>query len=138
MKGKRGDARSDLYSLGVILFEMLVGEPPFSGPDPFLILNAKTHSDAASPRNLASEIPPELAEIVLQALERDPLNRYHDARELAWDLEHQDQLATGPNAVRRAADQQGSLNRGRDFRYLLLALIPLAIFALLLYVASHY
>ena len=138
VKGKRGDARSDLYSLGVILFEMLVGEPPFSGSDPFLILNAKTHSDAASPRNLASEISPELAEIVLQALERDPLNRYHDARELAWDLEHQDQLATGPNAVRRAAEQQDSLNRGRNFPYLLLALIPLGIFALLLYVASHY
>jgi serine/threonine-protein kinase len=138
VKGKRGDARSDLYSLGVILFEMLVGEPPFSGSDPFLILNAKTHSDAASPRKLASEISPELAEIVLRALERDPLNRYHDARELAWDLEHQDQIATGPNAARRAADQQGSLNRGRDFPYLLLALIPLAIFALLLYVASHY
>jgi len=137
VKGKRGDARSDLYSLGVILFEMLVGEPPFSGSDPFLILNAKTHSDAASPRKLASEISPELAETVLRALERDPLNRYHDARELAWDLEHQDQVATGPNAVRRTANQQGSLNKGRDFPYLLLALIPLVIFALLLYVAGH-
>jgi len=116
---------------------MLVGEPPFFGtrslPD--------SECQDSLRRRVAKEArfgnSPELAEIVLQALERDPLNRYHDARELAWDLEHQDQIATGPNAVRRAADQQGSLKRGRDFPYLLLALIPLAIFALLLYVASH-
>jgi len=137
VKGKRGDARSDLYSLGVILFEMLAGEPPFTGADPFLILNAKTHSDASSPRQLASEISSELEEIVLRALERDPLNRYHDARELSWDLDHQDQVATGANAARRVANQQDQLKKGHLFPYLLLAMIPLAIFALLLYVARH-
>jgi serine/threonine-protein kinase len=137
VKGKRGNARSDLYSLGVMLYEMLAGEPPFAGPDPFLVLNAKTHSDAASPRQIASEISPPLDEIVLRALERDPLNRYHDARELAWDLEHQDKVATGSHAVRRTSNQRDSLNKGRIFPYVLLALIPLAIFALLLYVAGH-
>jgi serine/threonine-protein kinase len=137
VKGKRGDARSDLYSLGAILYEMLAGETPFSGPDPFLILNAKTRSNPASPRQIASEISPALEEIVLRALERDPLNRYHDARELAWDLEHQDQIASGPSAERRMAEQQQSSHKGRVFPYLLMGLIPLVLLALLLYVAGH-
>jgi serine/threonine protein kinase len=136
VKGKRGSAASDLYSLGVILYEMLTGETPFSGPDPFLILNAKTHSDPSSPRQITAEISPALEEIVLRALERDPLNRYHDARELAWDLQHQEQVAVGANAERRALHHQ-HVPSGRVFPYLLLGLIPLIILALLLYVAGH-
>jgi serine/threonine-protein kinase len=135
IKGKRGDARSDIYSLGVILHEMLTGETPFSGSDPFLILNAKTHSDPASPRRLLPEISRALEEIVLRALERDPLNRYHDARELAWDLEHQDKVAS--SADRRKMEAQKPEHKGSVFSYVLLGLIPLAILALLFYVAGR-
>ena len=137
IKGKRGDARSDIYSLGAILYEMLAGETPFSGPDPFVVLNAKTKSDAASPRTIASDISPQMEEIVLRALERDPLNRYHNARELAADLQNQDQVALGANSLRRTQDQRASAGQSRIFPYVLLALIPFAIFALLLYVAGR-
>ena len=137
VKGKRGDARSDLYSLGVILYEMLTGETPFAGPDPFLVLNTKVHTDSPSPRKIAPEVSPALEEVVLRAMERDPLNRYRDARELAWDLEHQDLVAVGASAQRRTSDPRRAVKEGSIFAYLLLGLIPAFIFALLLYVAGH-
>jgi serine/threonine-protein kinase len=137
IKGKRGDARSDIYSVGVILYEMLAGETPFCGSDPFLILNAKTHSDPPPPRKIAAEIPPALEEITLRALERDPLNRYRDARELAWVLQHQEQVVVGSSADRRALNNQHAQEKRGVFPYVLMGLIPLAILALLLYVAGH-
>ncbi|MFZ0962904.1 MAG: serine/threonine-protein kinase [Terriglobia bacterium] len=137
VKGKRGDVRSDLYSLGVILYEMLTGETPFPAPDPLLVLNVKLHTDPPSPRMIAPELSPALEEIVLRAMERDPLNRYRDARELAWDLEHQDHVALGASAERRTENKQKAAQKGSVFPYLLLGLVPVFIFALLLYVAGH-
>jgi serine/threonine-protein kinase len=116
---------------------MLAGETPFGGSDPFLILNAKTHSDPPPPRKIAAEIPPALEEITLRALERDPLNRYRDARELAWELQHQEQVAVGSIADRRALNNQHAQGKRGVFPYVLMGLIPLAILALLLYVAGH-
>jgi eukaryotic-like serine/threonine-protein kinase len=137
IKGKRGDARSDIYSLGTMLYEMLAGETPFSNPDPFLVLNAKTKSDVASPRTLASDISPQMEEIVLRALERDPLNRYHDARELAADLQNQDRVAVGANSVRQTQGLRAPASKSQIFPYILLAFIPLALFVLLLVVAGR-
>src|SRR5580658_7931639 len=76
VKGKRGDGRSDIYSLGVILYEMLTGEVPFHGPNAFVIMNDRLLNNFTPPRELNPEITPQMQEVIYRALERDPKNRY--------------------------------------------------------------
>ncbi|MGD0015078.1 MAG: hypothetical protein ABSD56_11755 [Bryobacteraceae bacterium] len=73
-------------------YEMLAGKTPFSGPNPFAIMNDRLLNNPVLPREVNPDIPPELQEIIYRALERDPKNRYATAREFAWDLQHQDQV----------------------------------------------
>ena len=92
VKGKRGDARSDLYAVGVMLYEMLTGKMPFPGANPFLIMNDRLLNNPVPPREIDPNITPQLQEIIYRAMERDPANRYANAREFARDLEHPDQV----------------------------------------------
>src|SRR5665213_1530470 len=92
VKGKRGDGRSDLYAVSVMLYEMLTGDTPFSGPNPFAIMNDRVLNNPVPPREVNPEISPALQEVLYRALEREPSNRYSTANEFAWDLEHLDQV----------------------------------------------
>jgi serine/threonine-protein kinase len=137
VKGKRGDARSDLYALGAMLYEMLTGKVPFQGPNPFAIMNDRLLNNPIPPREIDPAISPQLQEIIYRALERDPRKRYANAREFAWDLEHQDQVGVADRPELRDWKQRRSPWTRRILFYLLLAMIPVVIFALLLYVARH-
>jgi eukaryotic-like serine/threonine-protein kinase len=86
IKGKRADARGDVYSLGMMLFEMLTGEAPFSGVDPRTAMNLRLLVDPPPPCEINPAISPRLQGIVLRALARDPANRYPSARKFASDL----------------------------------------------------
>jgi serine/threonine protein kinase len=137
VKGKRGDARSDIYALGVMLYEMLTGKVPFTGSNPFAIMNDRLLNNPEPPREINPEISPQLQEIVYRALERDPRNRYASAREMAGDLKHQDQVGVSERVELRDWRKRSTPWLRRALFYVALALIPIIIFGLLLFVARH-
>ncbi len=87
VKCKRGDARTDIYSLGAILYEMLTGTIPFNDDDPLVIMNARVTGDPEAPRKVNPDLSPQAEEIVLHAMERDPARRHPSAAALKAELD---------------------------------------------------
>lgn len=85
-QGHQVDVRSDIYSLGVVLYEMVVGRPPFQGDNPMAIAYKHVREAPVAPRELNGEVPAEFEAIVLQAMAKNPNDRYVTAEELRQDL----------------------------------------------------
>jgi serine/threonine-protein kinase len=85
--GKRVDRRTDIYNLGALLYELFVGVPPFQNENPWAALNARVTGDPLAPRKLNRELSAQAEEIVLRALQREPLQRYQSAADMKAELD---------------------------------------------------
>jgi nucleotide-binding universal stress UspA family protein len=92
INGRRGDPRSDLFSLGTLIYELAVGEPPFGAPATYAGWRDRLWRAPVPLRALRPDVPPWLQEIVLHLLEVDAARRYATAAHVAFDLRHPEQV----------------------------------------------
>ncbi|MFN2520659.1 MAG: protein kinase [Candidatus Limnocylindria bacterium] len=137
--GRVVDERSDLYSLGVVLYELLTGRPPFEGDSPVEIAVRHVHEEPVPPRRLVPELGPATEAVVLKAMAKDPLRRFQTAHEMklailaARDAVGEKAAAApiaGPAGDRAASPLPGYALRGarsRNAAPLIVALLALAL-----------
>ncbi|MDO5516796.1 MAG: Stk1 family PASTA domain-containing Ser/Thr kinase [Clostridium sp.] len=95
-KGSFIDCRTDLYSLGVVLYEMVTGVVPFQGDSAVTIALKHIQEEVVPPKTLNSKIPDSLNKLILKAMEKEPSKRYQTAKEMIADLQ---KIKNNPNAV---------------------------------------
>ncbi|EFO78951.1 protein kinase [Oscillochloris trichoides DG-6] len=117
-RGERVDARSDIYSLGIVLYELLIGQVPFDADTPFAIVMKHSTAALPPPRSLRPDLPIKIEQVLLKALAKDPAQRFQDAaafgaalREATASLANQApqslvsmQAVTDPDAISRSRE----------------------------------
>jgi len=139
VKGKRGDERTDIYSLGAMLYEMVVGVKPFEGENDnlFVIMNARVTGDPVAPRKRNPKVSPQVEEIILYAMERDPKNRYQSAAAMKAELDNPAAVQLTGRWERLQAPTPWKRGWKKALWIGLAVSVPLIIFLLLLFLIIH-
>ena len=137
VKGQRGDERTDIYSLGAILYEMVTGRLPFEGQNAYQVMNARLAGDPVAPRAHNPALRPEVEEIILHAMARTPSDRYESAAAFKADLDAPERV----HVTGRANRLQAPVFVRRAWRVVRIALlavaVPVILFFLILLMLTH-
>jgi serine/threonine-protein kinase len=101
VRGRRGDARTDVYSAGTMLYEMITGELPLTAGNVHAMMRAKLEQDPRPPHELLPDLDPKIEEIILRAIDRTPRERYRSAAEMLVDLRDPSQVVVQDRSQRR-------------------------------------
>jgi serine/threonine protein kinase len=137
IRGRRCDARSDVYSIGVILYEMLTGKLPFGNASSFANINERLVKDIPLPRKIEPSITPQMQEIIYRALERAPVHRYSSAHDFAYDLAHMQDVVVEERNRTRNLDKKTAVWTKNILIYVALAAVPILLFVLMMLSAHH-
>ncbi len=136
IKGLRCDARSDVYSIGVILYEMLTGRLPFGTDNSLAHINARLVKEPPSPRKIEPSITPQMQQVIYRAMEPAPSHRYASAHEFAHDLAHLQEVVVEDPARSRNLNKKTAVWSKNILLYVVLAAVPILLFVLMM-LAPH-
>ena len=134
IRGERLDPRTDLFSFGVVLYEMATGKLPFEGETQGSVFDSILNRAPVSPLRLNANLPAELERIISKCLEKDRELRYQHASEIRADLER---LKQDMNTARLATDARHGTGVSNRWRIALLAIVAIAGLGMAGYIYSH-
>lgn len=111
-------AQSDVYSLGILFYELVTGEVPFKGATREIVIRQHLTEPAPAPSQLEVDLDPHIEQVILKALDKNPLARYETARELLADLQHEELVKQYDTLVfDREADERVRKRRSEIMRF---------------------